>query len=186
MRPVDGGLVLRESLILLVFVLCHLRRRLSARSPLSTLRGLRLDFRLRLPLPPPRRSTCPCPACSASSTASASRGRTRRRPQAIDDDLDVVPHLAVELQIVGELNDLAVDAGPHEALLQQVVEQVLVFALLAADDGRETANLRPCRQLHDAGDDLLARLGRDRPARTCGQCPGPMRAYSTRRNRRSR
>ena len=75
-----------------------------------------------------------------------------------------MPHLAVERQVVGERHDAAVDAGPHEALLPQVLEQVAVLALLAADDRGEHGELRPGRQRQDAGDDLLARLGRDRPA----------------------
>ena len=84
--------------------------------------------------------------------------------QAIDDDLDVVPHLAIEREVVGERNVFAIDAGAHEALLAQVLEQVLVLAFLAADDGGEDGVLRSRFNRHDAGDDLLARLGRDRLA----------------------
>ncbi len=43
-------------------------------------------------------------------------------------------------------------------------EQVLVLALLAADDRGEDQEARPLRQGEDAGEDLLARLGGDRPA----------------------
>ena len=88
----------------------------------------------------------------------------RGRFEAVDDDLDVVPHLAVEREIVVERHVFAVDAGPHEALLAQVFEQVFVFALLAADDGGEHGELRARFDRHDAGDDLLARLGGDRLA----------------------
>ena len=48
--------------------------------------------------------------------------------------------------------------------LQHVLEQVLVLALLAADHRGQDEELRPRRQGEDAGDDLLARLGGDRPA----------------------
>ena len=53
--------------------------------------------------------------------------------EPVDHHLDVVPHLAVERQVVGERHDAAVDAGADEALLPQVLEQVAVLALLAAD-----------------------------------------------------
>ena len=61
-------------------------------------------------------------------------------------------------------HDLAIDAGADEAALEHVGEEVLVLALLAADDRGEDEEARPLRQGQDAADDLLARLGRDRPA----------------------
>ena len=57
--------------------------------------------------------------------------------QAVDDHFDVVPHLAVEPQIVGQGHDVAVDARPHEALLEQILEQIAVFTFLPADERRE-------------------------------------------------
>ena len=48
--------------------------------------------------------------------------------------------------------------------LQHVREEVLVLALLAADDRGEDEEARPLGQGEDAGDDLLAGLGGDRPA----------------------
>ena len=84
--------------------------------------------------------------------------------QPVDDDLDVVLDPAVELQVVGQADDLAIDAGADEAALEHVLEQVLVLALLAADDRGQDEEARPVRQGEDAGDDLLARLGGDRPA----------------------
>ena len=77
----------------------------------------------------------PSPSLRPSSTASASRVRiVGAGDEAVDHHFDVVPHLAVERQVVGELHDAAVDAGADEALLQQVLEQVLELALLPADD----------------------------------------------------
>ena len=80
--------------------------------------------------------------------------------QAIDDDLDVVLDAAVELQVVGQPHDLAIDAGADEAALEHVREEVLVLALLAADDRGEDQEARALRQGEDAGEDLLARSGR--------------------------
>ena len=97
--------------------------------------------------------------CFSQSTADA-----WRRFEPIDDDLDVVPHLAIEREFVVERNVFAIDAGSHEALLAQVLEQVFVLALLAADDGGQHGELRSCFDRQDAGDDLLAGLGGDRLA----------------------
>ena len=112
----------------------------------------------------------PCPILSASSTASASRAARLAGHQPIDHHFDVVPHLAVELQVVGQLHDRAVDAGPDEALLEQVDEQVAILALLRPNERRQHDEPRALGQLVDALDDLLARLGRDRP-RALGAVP---------------
>ncbi len=95
--------------------------------------------------------------------------------QAIDHHLDVVPHLAVERQVVGKLHDSAIDAGPHETLLEQVLEQVAVFALLAANDRREHGELRAGSSARIRAmicSRLWAVIGR----RHFGQCPRPTRA----------
>ena len=113
----------------------------------------------------------------------AANARARRQP--IDDDLDVVPHLAIEREVVGERHDAAIDAGPHEALLPQVLEQVAVLALLAANHRREHGELRPGRQRQNAADDLLARLGRDRPAALAGNGRGRRGRTARAGNRRS-
>ena len=84
--------------------------------------------------------------------------------EPVDDDLDVVLDALVELQVVGQLHDLAIDAGADVAALHHVREEVLVLALLPADDRGEHQEPRPFRQREDAADDLLARLGRDGPA----------------------
>ncbi len=83
--------------------------------------------------------------------------------QPVDDDLDVVLDAPVELQVVGQPHDLAVDAGADEAALEHVGEEVLVLALLSADDRGQHEEPRPLRQGEDAADDLLAGLGGDRP-----------------------
>ena len=89
----------------------------------------------------------PSPSRSASSTASANRGRDLRAGhQPIDHHFDVVPHLAVQPQIVAQPDHAAIDPGAGEALLQQVGEQVAVFALLAADQRRQHQEPRAGRQ----------------------------------------
>ncbi len=93
-----------------------------------------------------------------------SRPDRRLDDQAVHHDLDVVPHLAVQLQIVRQGHHVAVHAGADEALFQQVAEQVPVFAFLAANQGRQDDQFRPFRQLQNPGDDLLAALRRDRLA----------------------
>ena len=109
--------------------------------------------------------------------------RTDLRPghQPVDHHLDVVPHLAVQPQVVAQADHAAVDPGAGESLLQQVGEQVAVFALLAADQrgqhreiacpaGRARIRSMICSR-------VWAVIGRPH----CGQCPLPTRAYSTRR-----
>ena len=71
---------------------------------------------------------------------------------------------AVELQVVGQAHDLAIDPGADETALEHVREQVLVLALLAANDRGQDEEPRALRQGQDASQDLLARLGGDRPA----------------------
>ena len=132
-------------------------------APMSFALG-RLDVD-RSPLRTDDDDRCPSAKLSACSTASASRGRTSGIDlQAIDDDLDVVLDPAIELQVVGQADDLAIDAGADEAALEHVGEEVLVFALLAADHRSEDEEARAFRQGEDAAEDLLARLGGDRPA----------------------
>ena len=106
----------------------------------------------------------PSASASACSTASAIAGPALRvRLQPVDDDLDGVLDALVELQVVGQLHELAVDAGADVAALHHVGEEVLELALLAANHRGEHQKPRALRQREDAADDLLAGLGRDRP-----------------------
>src|SRR5207249_2897347 len=84
--------------------------------------------------------------------------------QAVDNDLDVVLDLAIELQIVGQLDNLAIDTRPQKTTAEHVLKEVLVLALLAAHDRGEDKKATPFRQGENARDDLVARLGRDGPA----------------------
>ena len=83
--------------------------------------------------------------------------------EPIDDHFDVVPHLAVQAQVVTQTDHCAVDPGAHEALFQQVLEQVAIFALLTADQGGQDGKLRAARQSVDPLENLLSGLGRDGP-----------------------
>ena len=115
--------------------------------------------------------TLPFPTASAESTASAKPAADRRSSfEAVDHHFDVVPHLAIEREIVAERNNAAIHAGADEPLLAQVFEQVFVFALLAANDGGEHGILGAGRERHDARNDLLARL--------CGNRPPALRAVA--------
>src|SRR3546814_2304824 len=57
--------------------------------------------------------------------------------EAVDHHLDRVLLVAREVDLVGELVDLAVDASAGEALSSQVGEERVVGALTAADDRGE-------------------------------------------------
>ena len=82
--------------------------------------------------------------------------------EAVDDDLDrvlLVPRQPlVALQELGDVDDLAVDPGPHVALAGEILEQGLVLALAAAHHGRQHLEPRALGQQQDAVDDLLRRL----------------------------
>ena len=92
------------------------------------------------------------------------RADLRAGHQPIDHHFDVVPHLAVQPQVVAEADHAAIDPGADESLLQQVGEQVAVLALLAADQRGQHQKPRAGRQGQNPLDDLLAGLGGDRPA----------------------
>ena len=59
---------------------------------------------------------------------------------------------------LGQLHHLAVDPGPGEALLGQVVEERLVLPLAPPHHRGEHLEARPLGQVEDAVDDLLRRL----------------------------
>jgi hypothetical protein len=74
--------------------------------------------------------------CSAFSTeASEAFLDARLEDGAIDDGFDGVVFALLENRRVREVANLAIDAGA-EALLIELVEQILEFAFAAADDGR--------------------------------------------------
>ena len=81
--------------------------------------------------------------------------------EAVDDDVEVVDLGAVELDLVAEVDDRAVDARAHEALAPQALELELELTLAGARDGRHERELRPLRHGEHAVDDLLDRLRLD-------------------------
>ena len=82
--------------------------------------------------------------------------------QAVDDDLDLVLLVAGQpfraLQELVDLDDLTIDPGPDVALAGEVLEQRVVLALAAPDDGGQHLEAGALRELQDAVDDLLRRL----------------------------
>ena len=84
--------------------------------------------------------------------------------QPVDDDLDGVLLVAGQLGWAGQLVDLAVDAGPHEALAGQLLQQPLVLALPAPHHRRQHLEAGAVGQVHDAVDDLLGGLAGDWPS----------------------
>ena len=80
--------------------------------------------------------------------------------ESVDDRLDIVLDLLVERgDLLVERDDLPVDAGAHEAVLAELVEDVAVFALAAAYDGREDHHGGSGGQLEQAVADALRGLG---------------------------
>ena len=84
--------------------------------------------------------------------------------QPVDHDLDRVLELLVERDLVLEQVLHAVDLHTREALVPQLLEDVLVLALAVAHDGRVDGELRSFGQLQDLIDDRLLALPRDRLA----------------------
>src|SRR3546814_9847948 len=81
--------------------------------------------------------------------------------EAVDHHLDRVLLVAREVDLVGELVDLAVDASAGEALSSQVGEERVVGALTAADVRGEHLEAGTLGQLQAPVDDLLRRLAGD-------------------------
>ncbi len=73
----------------------------------------------------------------------------------VDDDLDRVLDLLVELELVGQRGDLAVDAHAAEALLDQVLEEGGELTLAALDDGRHDHDALARGDRHDLIHDLV-------------------------------
>ncbi len=114
--------------------------------------------------------TVPSPSLRACSTASANRPRWvelrwRAGLEPVDHRLDLMLDLAVERQVIGEVDNLSVDPGPHIAGSGQLGEQVFVFPLLTANDRRQHQKGCSGRQfLQYPRHDLLAGLRRHGPA----------------------
>ncbi|TPW14866.1 MAG: multidrug transport protein, mfs family [Acidimicrobiaceae bacterium] len=79
--------------------------------------------------------------------------------EPVDDDLDVVllvaGKLLVALEELGDVDDFAIDAGPHVPLRREVLQQGVVLALATAHNRREHLEPGALRKLEDAIDDLL-------------------------------
>ena len=60
-----------------------------------------------------------------------------------DQDLDVVPHLPVQAEFVGQRNRGAVHPGAGEALLAKIFEQVTILALLLPDERGQDREMGP-------------------------------------------
>ena len=91
----------------------------------------------------------------------------RATHEAVDDDLDRVVLVAGEplgtRRQLGQLDQLAVDPGPREALLRQLAQHALVLALAAPHHRREHLEAGAVGELQHAVDDLLRRLTGDHP-----------------------
>src|SRR5450432_3074311 len=81
--------------------------------------------------------------------------------EPIDEHLDRVLLRLLELGWLGQLVELAVDVGAHEAVLAQLRELGRELALAIAHDGREDREALAFGQREDLIHHLLDRLGRD-------------------------
>ena len=84
--------------------------------------------------------------------------------QPVDDDRDVVLELLVELDLLVEAAQLAVDHRAGVALLAHLLEHPPVLALAPAHDRRQDHEPGPVVERHHAIGDLLDRLPGDRLA----------------------
>ncbi len=90
-----------------------------------------------------------------------SRSNRRTGLEPVDHNLDIVLGLSLESQVIRNRHDLTVDPDPHESGPAELGEEVLVFPLLASNYRGEHRERRSGGQVHDSGDDLLARLSDD-------------------------
>src|SRR4029077_10889397 len=67
----------------------------------------------------------------------------------------------VEIDLLAQLADDAVDANPRVAVFYRLLEKLLVFALAPAHHRREHLKARPFGKREDLVDDLLRRLRGD-------------------------
>jgi hypothetical protein len=80
---------------------------------------------------------------------------------AIDHHVEVVGFLPIELDLVAEVDHLAVDPGAHEALAAQALELELELAFSSAAHGGQDREARALAHGLDPVDDLLDRLRLD-------------------------
>ena len=69
--------------------------------------------------------------------------------EAVNDDVDVVFLVLVEDDLLGQVERLAVDDHPDEAVLPELGQLLPVLPLAAADHGGEEGDSRPLRHRHD-------------------------------------
>ena len=84
--------------------------------------------------------------------------------QAVNDDFNAVPHLPVEMQILGQLDNLSIDPRPDITLFEKIFSEVSILTFLALYDRGQ--NLKSCTSLNlrDRVDNLLDGLSCDRAA----------------------
>ena len=81
--------------------------------------------------------------------------------EPVDDDVDRVLVLLVELDLLVEVVQQAVDPDPDEAGLLRAGQELLVLALAVADERRHEHDPGPLGQLVDLVDHLLDGLALD-------------------------
>ncbi|OPY77202.1 MAG: hypothetical protein A4E64_01196 [Syntrophorhabdus sp. PtaU1.Bin058] len=79
----------------------------------------------------------------------------------VDDDVDIMLFVLVQLDVVGEVNDLLVQLYPGEPLFPQLVDLLPVFALPSPDNGRQDSEAFPLTEREDGIDDLGGVLALD-------------------------
>ena len=124
----------------------------------------------------------PSASATAVSIESARRLRTlAAHDEAVDHDRDVVLVLLVELDLLVEHPQLAVDLDAREALGAQLLEQLAVLALAAADDRREDHEARRPRRSSMTWSMICSADWPAIGAPQTWQCGWPTRAHSRRR-----
>ncbi len=91
--------------------------------------------------------------------------------EPIDDNGDIVLDAPIELEIVGEPNDLPVDAGTDEAPFQHFCEKILEFPFLTTDNRSENKKAGILRDGQNTIDDLFAHVWAVIGRRQMGQYP---------------
>ena len=139
---------------------------------------------------PPTTATCTSPLASFIANSTDCRQAmldSRLHQQPVDHQLDGVVLALVQLDlVVGDVAQLAVDAGAREALLRQLVELLLELAFAPANDGRQHHHPVLGLQVHHLLHDLVGRLPRDRLAHIAGNAARRWRNTAGAGSRKSR